>query len=402
MLMKKSTLFMAIAANAMLAAAANAAFTLNISSAITQVTNAGATTGGSTSASVIAADLSSGAPHDYKVTYSLMISGSGDSTTGEVAFGNFDLNLALNGVNRSSLAAHSAYIAINPQINVNTNPTALYQTDTDGGTSNTDLQHILVAIPGGQTPNDASADDGVGNAYLEAVGPGVKQLFGAVWVTTTGGSAAGAITAAIAQWSTSNSIGGAKTVLAVTTDPTSTSGATQSFPGVAVTAPTVTLTAGAAPVGSPVITLTRTGNNSYLPGGATSGLGSATGDFQIAGLGPDSPLGVIPTVFAFAGTAGASGLQTDATSISGKYEANLAGLLADAPWVGALATPFNSGDQFILVNEAEPAGGGSLADLKYSGFSASVDQAAAVPEPTAISLAGIGAVLAMGRRRRQA
>jgi hypothetical protein len=168
-----------------------------------------------------------------------------------------------------------------------------------------------------------------------------------------------------------------------------------------VTGPSISLTSGAPGTSLGTVALTRLGAGSYLPGGATTA-GAVSGAMTITGLNAADG-GNVPVVLSFSGTASPTGLISDASTVGGTYEANLAALLAAAPWVSGLQTPFNLSDQFILLNNlANPSTQASADNLSFGGFSSAVDQVAAVPEPTTISLAGIGAVLAMGRRRRQA
>jgi len=209
------------------AALVPAGLTLNITSAVTQMTNLNSTAGLDTKAADIQAALASGAPHDYLVTFMLQVTGtpSGD----QVGFGSMSADFALSGgAARSTVPAHANYVPANPQVNVFGSGQSLFGTDADAGTPS-DLQGVLVGFSTALTPNDGSADDGTGNAFLEAVAPNAAPVtFGKVWVSSAG-TLPGSIAVNVTEWSTSNSTGGAPTTLELVTGGTNTAPATVNF-----------------------------------------------------------------------------------------------------------------------------------------------------------------------------
>lgn len=157
---------------------------LNVTAAVTQMTDYQATTGSTTDHVAINTALATSAPHDYKITYSIQVA---DLTGDEMGFGNLALNINLPaGLTRSTVPAHRNYLPSGATANQFGSPAQIFSIDADQGTDPTDLQGIVVSLGSGINPHDTSADDGDRNYQLAAINDGFVPI-GSLWVSYSGG-----------------------------------------------------------------------------------------------------------------------------------------------------------------------------------------------------------------------
>jgi len=393
MIMKKALL--AAAVLGVSASAVNAAAILNV----TAVVGARGTANG-TNTVTTGIDTSSNTAMSYRIDFFASL--SGETTPPDLGIGGFAFNINLGGnLARDTASGRTNYIAVNNSVLVDADngvSAPQWQIDGDQGTpgaGQTDLQNIVVQMSTGLPTNSALLGGKFGY-QASASSDQTTGLVGRVWVTFPGNSASNLGSVHISGVATSpgfstnsgaNTDGSTNTVLVnhpadpnyilqLPTDITFGS-------PVVVTGPSLALTT---PAANPTTTIPGTGN-SYNP----TVLG-ANGSFTLGG----TPDGAGHTFAAFDFSGGTdysnffgSQLPAGATQLTGTAATNLAAVFNKLG---------GSYDVIIDLGAGKPAGNLVVSSLPGG---VTLNAVAAVPEPTTISLAGIGAVLAMSRRRRQ-